>query len=98
MSEVRHLRKNKSKQNNARAKYALKALAADYKEVKLAFVSGQVSKMTMEQAHAEAAQGVQAVRESWKKAQAEIDNYYENAVARTMTMENFVEQDSAKAD
>lgn len=66
--------------------------------MKLSFVSGDISKDVMAKSHATAAAEVATIRQQWQVRQGQIDAYFENAVARTITMENFVDQDQAKVD
>lgn len=98
LNSVRHVRKERTKQNRVRARIALQVTADQYKQVKMAFVSGSIAKETMAKAHVQAAQQVAAIRGQWKTRQNQIDSFYENAVARTITMENFVDSDQSKVD
>lgn len=61
--------------------------------MKLSFVSGDISKDAMGKAHADAAVEVATIRQQWQVRQGQIDAFFENAVARTITMETFVDQD-----
>lgn len=98
LNSVRHIRKERTKQNRIRARIALQVVADEYKKVKMAFVSGSISKEAMAKGHTQAAGKVASIREQWRIRQGQIDAFYENAVARTITMENFVDQDQAKVD
>ena len=85
------MRKNRSEQNRMRARIALQVVADEYKKVKLAFVNGSISKEAMQKAHVSATSQVASIRQQWKAREAQIDAFYENAVARSMTMDNFVQ-------
>lgn len=95
---MRHEHKQQSKQNAKRARVALQAVASEYKAVKLAFVGGTISKDSMAKAHAAAAQKVANIREQFKVRQDQIDAIRENAIARTITMENIVDSDQIKGE
>ena len=69
LNSVRHVRKERTKQNRVRARIALQIVADEYKKVKMAFVSGQISKETMAAAHTGAAQKVSGIRMQWKVRQ-----------------------------
>lgn len=98
LNTVRHDRQKQSQQNTQRTRAALQVVADEYKAIKLSFVSGTISKDTMTKAHQLAAQKVANIRENWKDRQAQIDAIYENAIARTITMENIVDSDQAKGE
>lgn len=98
LNSVRHLRKQRSKENRIRARVALSIVAKEYKAVKMAFVSGSISKEAMAKAHNASAGSVSSIRNQWRQRQQQIDAFYENAIARTITMENFVDQDQQKVD
>lgn len=98
LNTVRHVRKERTKQNRTRARIALQEVADEYKKVKLSFISGLISKETMAKAHTQAAQKVAGIREQWRVRQTQIDKFYENAVSRTITMETFVDQDQTNME
>ena len=62
LNSVRHVRKERTKQNRVRARIALQVVAAEYKNVKIAFVSGSISKEHMAKAHTQAAAQVASIR------------------------------------
>lgn len=55
LNNVRHVRKERTQSNRARAKLSLQIVADQFKQVKLAFVNGSITKEAMEKAHAQAA-------------------------------------------
>jgi hypothetical protein len=65
INAVRHNRSVRTKENRMRAKIALSAVAYKYKQVKLQFVSGSISKETMAKAHGFAARQVATIREQF---------------------------------
>ena len=69
LNSVRHLRKQRSKENRMRARLALQMVAKEYKSVKMAFVSGSISKEAMAKAHNASASKVAAIRNQWRQRQ-----------------------------
>lgn len=61
----------------------------------MSFVGGKISKEHMARAHQMAASSVAGIRAQWRARQVNIDKFYSNAVARTFTMENFVDKDQS---
>lgn len=61
----------------------------------MSFVGGKISKEHMARAHQMAGSSVAGIRAQWRARQVNIDKFYSNAVARTFTMENFVDKDQS---
>ena len=98
INTIRHKRAARTRENRGRARGKLAIVAQNYKAAKLDFIAERISKETMRKAHVLAVREVQAIRGQWLTRQREIDQLWKSAIARRITMENFVDADEQEVD